>query len=367
MHRRTLLATAGLALTGLAGCTDDGDPGGDGTAPTGSPGTTTGVAMDEAVTLGDRRVAVANPRVERAVVVQGTAHSDVHMPTDAHYLVVDVAATRTQAGADDRYPAATETPTPRERTTAAGTERTTTPVTDDRTPTTSGHPVTDTGTSHPHERTTTGDWSDAGETTGPEGDPATTTGTPTSHHVDYFSTTDETAAVHPANLDLALALDDEATADDPLVRLRGPTAERGQAVAFPVPLDAAPDEATVTWAAGDRSATWPIPEDVVARLGGHADFAVRSVAVPEGPVQPGATVDVTVTVANEGDRDGTFRYELGDGGVSDHPEFALTVAAGGTASRTHSLTVRDFDGRQTFPVVCDWGADRVTPEVPVAD
>lgn len=133
---------------------------------------------------------------------------------------------------------------------------------------------------------------------------------------------------------------------------------------FPVPVEPTPQAVSLGWLASDeRSVYWDLGADALAALAHPPEFEVRSFEVPERAT-PDETLDVAVTVANVGERDGTFIAELGNAAISDQPEIFLDVPQGGTATVHESVTA-DVPGGDEMRVVLDWGTDRLERSVTI--
>lgn len=126
-------------------------------------------------------------------------------------------------------------------------------------------------------------------------------------------------------------------------------------VGFPVPVEPAPGSVSLGWMVSDeRTVYWDLGPDALATLARSPAFEVRSFEVPERAT-PEERIEVSVTVANVGERDGTFVAELGNAAISDQPEIFLDVPAGETVTHTGSIRA-DAPGRDEMPVRLDWGA-----------
>lgn len=117
-------------------------------------------------------------------------------------------------------------------------------------------------------------------------------------------------------------------------------------VAIPVPVAGA-DAATVRWR---DEAAWTVPPDIVESFATAPRFVVRSATYEEG-------TGVVVTVANEGDRDGTFRLLLSPSNAHDISSIATAEVAAG-AETTLQVSAEDVAGltpTEGIEVDLHWG------------
>jgi hypothetical protein len=132
-----------------------------------------------------------------------------------------------------------------------------------------------------------------------------------------------------------------------------------QDVAFLVPIIDAEDVAIVWTRDGRESPAWGLPPEQTANLGAAPSFEVRSWSVPDR-VQLGQDFEVSVTVANVGERDGRFLASYGViQGSIPIDEVSFQVPAGGTV--TYTTTLRPYwteDGPDSLTVILDWGNNR---------
>lgn len=103
-------------------------------------------------------------------------------------------------------------------------------------------------------------------------------------------------------------------------------AERAYAFTFPA---ARLDRAGIEWTPDDdaTTVTWTLPRSVLETLPRQPSFVVESVRVPR---RDGRRT-LALTVANEGDRDGTFRARVSFDGFSGGAVVEFRVAAGESA------------------------------------
>ncbi|MFB6177789.1 MAG: hypothetical protein ABEI99_11730, partial [Halobaculum sp.] len=131
---------------------------------------------------------------------------------------------------------------------------------------------------------------------------------------------------NPPDLDVTLTADTLDERPETYYGYGGSTAESVEQIGFAVPTDPSPSEAAVVWN-GPREVRWPLPDELVRKLGRAPDFSLEGFRVPESAPK-GTDIDVTLEVTNDGDRDGQFLAELGTTGISDHPEIRVAVPAG---------------------------------------
>lgn len=90
---------------------------------------------------------------------------------------------------------------------------------------------------------------------------------------------------------------------------------------------------------------YPLPDDALSSLSAVPSFAVESVAVPDS-VPTGGTIELTVTVTNEGARDGLFLAGFQHSGL---PELlSVEVPAGKTAQTTGTYEAYPEGGSMPF-------------------
>lgn len=130
--------------------------------------------------------------------------------------------------------------------------------------------------------------------------------------------------------------------------------------------------ARVHWRPDGRTrATWKLPDDLRDRLAARPAFEVREFDVAE-TVSVGEAIDVTLRVANVGDRDGRFVAELGAIVLSDIGEVWFDVPRGQAVTKEFSFTPSTYtpmygQSEDELPVVCDWGTGRQKKTVRLRD
>jgi hypothetical protein len=135
----------------------------------------------------------------------------------------------------------------------------------------------------------------------------------------------------------------------------------GVHLAFSLPLDVDPEEVALAWVGAVETPVFPLTHSLVPSLTNPPAFEVRSFDVPAGA--DGDEVEVSFTVANVGEGDGTFLAELGSRAISDQGELRVEVAAGGTKTVTRSVGLVPSAGDQV--VVLDWGSGTMERTVAV--
>lgn len=164
---------------------------------------------------------------------------------------------------------------------------------------------------------------------------------------------DGDGAPDPADLNLFVRTDALDRSDRYYVHAEGDADDRRQRFGFPVPTDPAPSRAAVVWRPDEGPLVrWVLGDDRVSALGAAPEFAVESFDVPETAV-PESEFEATLTVRNDGDRDGTFLAEVGNAGISDQPEVEFEVPAGETATGMASVDAY-FGDSEELEIVLHW-------------
>lgn len=129
--------------------------------------------------------------------------------------------------------------------------------------------------------------------------------------------------------------------------------ETGRPVGVPVPIATA-DEAAVAWVRGlPKSVAWSLPDGVVTSLDTAPSFRVESVDVSD-ETDP----QVTLTVTNTGDRDGTFYANVSGSRVQDgNAVVGFAVPASETVTHRDRPGITAPSGEETR-VVVRWGVDQ---------
>lgn len=165
---------------------------------------------------------------------------------------------------------------------------------------------------------------------------------------------------NPADIDVTATADTLAGRPDRSLGFAPDAADSVQPVGFAVPTDAAISEAAVVWH-GPREVRWPVPADLVAKLGRAPEFSLEDIRAP-GTAREGADIEVELDVANTGDRDGHFLAELGNDAISDQPEIEVAVPAGETVTATRTVEARFFDGEMRVVLRWEGGLERRSVE-----
>jgi hypothetical protein len=122
------------------------------------------------------------------------------------------------------------------------------------------------------------------------------------------------------------------------------------------------DSGQVAWVRGlPRSVLWSVPDRIVERLGTGPQFSVEGVSVTAGdePV-------LTLTVRNDGDRDGTLYVNVSGSKVQDGNEIvAVQVPHGETVTKRARPSILVPED-ETTRVTVNWGSDEVVRTVGTA-
>lgn len=162
----------------------------------------------------------------------------------------------------------------------------------------------------------------------------------------------------PANLDVTVTADTLAERPARYYGFIPEPSESVQPMGFPVPTVPAPSNAALVWH-GPREVRWPLSDELVRKLGRAPEFSLERFQVPESAA-PGTSLDVTLEVANSGDRNGRFLAELGNAAMSDQPEIEVSVPAGETTTATRSVDARFSEGEMTVLLRWERGVQRQT-------
>lgn len=124
-----------------------------------------------------------------------------------------------------------------------------------------------------------------------------------------------------------------------------------QRVGFPVPLSAPPRAGAIVWVP-DTGPTvrWQLPARTLQAIPKAPKFRLRAFGVKD---IAGDMVEVTLTVENASEYDGTFRAELGDQAFSDQPEIAVEVPADESVTVTRRI-LAEFRDRTEATIVLRW-------------
>ncbi|MFB6221285.1 MAG: hypothetical protein ABEH90_07580, partial [Halolamina sp.] len=110
---------------------------------------------------------------------------------------------------------------------------------------------------------------------------------------------------------------------------------------------------------GHPDVRWELSADVRSAISNPPRFEVRDFAAKD---VPGDEIEISVTVSNNGERDGRFLAEAGDTEMSDQPEIEVAVPAGETVSATRRV-LASFRDREEVTVVLRWGGEERTRTV----
>lgn len=163
-----------------------------------------------------------------------------------------------------------------------------------------------------------------------------------------------------------LILDDERY---PISEYYFPLASTGGfKVGYRVPLSIAPRSGRIVWNADgepDPLAEWTLSGDALTRLNHPPSFDVVSFDVPD-TAESFEPFDVSITVENTGEGDGTFRAELGMASYSDLGAYRLRAPVGERITDTDELQVSGVPGEQET-IILDWGLDRIERTVEIVE
>lgn len=158
-------------------------------------------------------------------------------------------------------------------------------------------------------------------------------------------------------------LDDTLLTDVPARRVDG--VEDRYALA--VPVDDYEDGFVVWQHRGDPEVRWQLAETTLGELGRTPTFEVRRFGTPDS-VSRGDAVEVTLTVAKTGDRDGTFVAEFGDPTlISGVGEVSVDVTSGAETTRNLTDEPPYWEDVSEIELTLDWGYDQVQRTVRVED
>lgn len=159
------------------------------------------------------------------------------------------------------------------------------------------------------------------------------------------------------------------TPNDAVHRTPSAADERGDdlaTVGFTVPVDIEPDSVSIEWNGDGETARWEGDDGLANALGSPPEFRVEGIDHPEAFACDEA-FDVSVTVANDGGRDGVFQavFPAVKPTTDDHPEsFSASVSAGETTTWNGSLEFPPHlhpdgcdDDVQSATFELDWGLD----------
>lgn len=130
-------------------------------------------------------------------------------------------------------------------------------------------------------------------------------------------------------------------------------------VALPVPI-AETERAAVVWGRDGTPVRWLLPDGVVEAFGAAPTFAVRDFRVP-AEIGHFEDIPVALTVANDGDRDGTFRatLELANPFFENGVRFAVPAGEAVTHRTSRSHPVKEG----VVTLECAWGTGALSRRV----
>lgn len=159
----------------------------------------------------------------------------------------------------------------------------------------------------------------------------------------------------PADLNVFVRTDTQDRSNRRYVRADSNVADLRQRFGYAVPVSPAPSDGAVVWEPDDeRGVRWELPADLLDQIARPPAFDLQGFEAEDAP---GDEVEVTLTVANTGEGDGTFVAEVGDAEVSDQPEVFVDVPAGETVTverRAWAAFVND-----EVTVVVRWRGERL--------
>ncbi|MDS0242248.1 MULTISPECIES: hypothetical protein [unclassified Haloferax] len=134
--------------------------------------------------------------------------------------------------------------------------------------------------------------------------------------------------------------------------------------AVTVDVSSAPSGATIVWQGErDEQARWAVPKETVTKLSSSPEFHIESFEAPDTAAD-GQEVEVLITVANQGDRDGRFIAELGDAALSDQPEISIEVKKGESVTEIYDIEVNYLEEEKMVLVLKSSGvyeSQTITP------
>lgn len=164
---------------------------------------------------------------------------------------------------------------------------------------------------------------------------------------------DEADVPQPDELDVSVILDGESVEATSYVVGAAWHQSQSKRLAIPVTVQSV-DEVALEVSAADEECRWML-DDVVADLAVQPVFDVIEVTVPES-VESGAPIEVSLTVANRGDRSGRFLFEI-QMLLSDGSEYEFEIDAEETVSRSFDVDPQISDDQDEVPVSVQWGLD----------
>ena len=139
--------------------------------------------------------------------------------------------------------------------------------------------------------------------------------------------------------------------------------ESSETYAFPVEIDPAPESVEVVWE--PKQVRWEIGSGVVDEIPNAPQFEVRSFSAP-AETERGTDVTLSVTVANVGEANGTFRAELGPTSYSHVGIIAVDIPRGETVTYEDSFKGY-LEDESAVSYYLDWGEDGLVRTVDVIE
>lgn len=168
----------------------------------------------------------------------------------------------------------------------------------------------------------------------------------------------------PRANEFAVEVDGEPnTADRTHVVYDSRSSEPSETFAFPVDIDPSPESVGIVWK--PERVRWEVGPGVVAEVPNAPRFEIRSFSAP-AETERGTDVTLSVTVANVGEADGTFRAEFGPTSYSHVGVISVDVPQGGTT--TYEDSFRGYlEGEDDVSYLLDWGENALVRTVDVAE
>lgn len=168
------------------------------------------------------------------------------------------------------------------------------------------------------------------------------------------------ADLEPADLTIRTVTD---VSDGPTERydLSGGLAAPRRKYGFVVPLTPRPSSGGIAWVRDDKpDVHWRFSEVHIEQLRNPPEFELRKVEIDDR-VDPGEPIEVTLTVANVGERDGTFLSALGLEMMSGLGSARIEVPAGETVESSH--TIGTFEGEASYTIIVSWQDCDLGPKI----
>jgi len=129
-----------------------------------------------------------------------------------------------------------------------------------------------------------------------------------------------------------------------------------------VPLSFDGERATVVWHRPDaRDISWRVSDTKLTALRQLPAFVVEELSIPD-TAEDGETIEVGITVRNDGDRKDWFVAALGHSNISGDTHLEIPYDAGEKRTVPRDLTVR-FSDADALTVRLDWGIDAIEKQI----